>query len=83
VEKLLQQPLNIHKANDIRQTEMHIAEPLAPELSSSEVEIAHKKFKRYKLPGVHQTPAEFFQAGSKSLCSKIHNLFSLIRIRKK
>ena len=31
---------NIHGANDVRQTELHTAEPLVPELSAFEVELA-------------------------------------------
>jgi hypothetical protein len=41
------QLLNIHGVKDIRQTEIHTAEPLVPEPSSSEVEIAIEKLKRY------------------------------------
>jgi hypothetical protein len=37
------QLLNVHGVNDIRQTEIHTAEPLVPEPSSSEVEIAVEK----------------------------------------
>jgi hypothetical protein len=33
------QRLNINGVNDVRQTEIHTAEPLVPEPSSSEVEI--------------------------------------------
>jgi hypothetical protein len=32
--------------NDVRQTEIHTAEPLVPESSSSEVEVATGKLKR-------------------------------------
>jgi hypothetical protein len=34
------QLLNVHGVNDVRQTEIHTAEPLVLEPSSSEVEIA-------------------------------------------
>jgi hypothetical protein len=37
------QLLNIHGVNDVRQTEIHTAEPLVPEPSNSEVEIAIEK----------------------------------------
>jgi hypothetical protein len=36
------QLLNVHGVNDVRQTEIHTAEPLVPQLSSSEVEIPIK-----------------------------------------
>jgi hypothetical protein len=38
-------------AVDIRQTEMHTAEPLVPESSSVETEVATEKLKIYKSPG--------------------------------
>jgi hypothetical protein len=44
--------LNAHGVNDVRQTEIHTAEPLMTEPSSSEVEIAIEKLKRYKSPGI-------------------------------
>jgi hypothetical protein len=37
------QLLNVHWVNDVRQTEIHTAEPLVPEPSSSEVEIASSR----------------------------------------
>ena len=41
------QILNIHGVNDIRQTEVHTAEPLVPEPSASEVELAIGKLKSH------------------------------------
>jgi hypothetical protein len=55
------QLLNVHQVNDVRQTEIHKAEPLVPEPSSSEVEIAVEKLKRYKSPRIDQIPAEMIQ----------------------
>jgi hypothetical protein len=57
------QLLNDYGVNDVRQTEIHKAEPLLLEPSSSEVEIAIEKLKRYKSPGIDQIPAELIQAG--------------------
>jgi hypothetical protein len=45
--------LNIRVVKDVRQTEIHTAEPI-----SSEGEIAIEKLKRYKSPGIDQIPAE-------------------------
>jgi hypothetical protein len=42
------QLLNIHGVNDVRQTEVHMAEPLVPEPSAFEVEMAIEKLKRHK-----------------------------------
>jgi hypothetical protein len=53
-------------------TEIHTAEPLVPEPSSSEVEIDIEKLKRYKSPGIDQIPAELIQAGGNTLRSEIH-----------
>jgi hypothetical protein len=40
--------LNIQGINDVRQTEVHTAEPLVPEPSAYEVEMAIVKLKRHK-----------------------------------
>jgi hypothetical protein len=57
---------------------MHTAEPFVLEPSSSEVEVAIGKLKRYKYPGVDQIPAELIQAGGEALHSEIHKLIKLI-----
>jgi hypothetical protein len=57
------QILNIHNVNDVEQTKKHTAEPLVPEPSRFEVEIAIEKRKGYKSPGTDQIPAELMQAG--------------------
>jgi hypothetical protein len=49
-----------------------------PEPSSSEVEVAIGKLKRYKSPGVDQIPAELIQVGGESLRSELHKLIKLI-----
>jgi hypothetical protein len=46
------QLLNVHVVSDVRQTEIHTAEPLLPELSVFEVENAIDKLKSHKSPGV-------------------------------
>jgi hypothetical protein len=51
--------LNVHGVSDVRQTEIHTAEPLVPEPSAFEVEMAIEKLKkRHKSPGIYQIPAE-------------------------
>jgi hypothetical protein len=76
------QLLNVHGVKDVRQTEIHTAEPLVPEPSSSEVEITIEKFKRYKSPGIYQILAELIQAGGggggEALHSEIHKLINCI-----
>ena len=50
--------LNVHGVNDVMQTEIHTAEPLVPEPSAFETEMATEKLKRHKSPGIDQIPAE-------------------------
>jgi hypothetical protein len=69
--------LNVHGAGGVRQTEMHTAEPFMPESSSSEVEVAIAKLKRYQSPGFDQIPAELIQVGGEILRSEIHKLIKL------
>jgi hypothetical protein len=54
------------------------AEPLVLEPSSSEVEIAIEKLKRYKSPGTDQILAELIQAGGNKLHSEICKLINCI-----
>jgi hypothetical protein len=70
--------LNIHVINDIRQIETHTDEPLMPEPSSFEVQIAIEKLKRHKSPDTDKIPAEMIQEGGNTLCSEIHRLTNLI-----
>jgi hypothetical protein len=68
------QLLNVHNASDVRQIEVHTAEPLVPGPSHLEVKIAIEKLKKYKSPGSDQIPAEVIQAGGEILLSEIHKL---------
>jgi hypothetical protein len=72
------QLLNVHGAGDVRQTEMHTAEPFVPQPRASEIEVAVGRLKRYKSPGVGQIPAELIQARGETLHSAIHKLLKLI-----
>ena len=46
--------LNVHTVNDVRQTEIHTAEPLEPEPSAFEIELAIEKLIGQKSPGIDQ-----------------------------
>jgi hypothetical protein len=70
------QLLNVHSVSDVRQIELHTAEPLVPGPSHLEVEIAIAKLKKYKSPGSDQIPAELIQAGGEMLLSAIHKLIN-------
>jgi len=65
--------LNVHGVNDDRQTEIHKEQPLGPELSAFEVQMAIEKLKRHKSPGFDQIPAELIKA-VRTICSEIHKL---------
>jgi hypothetical protein len=54
--------------------DIHTAEPLVPEPSLVEVEIAIGKMKSYKFPSTEQIPAKLIKAGVETLCSEIHKL---------
>jgi hypothetical protein len=70
--------LNVHGVHDARQIDVHTAEPLIPEPSLVEVEIAIGKLKSYKSPGTDQIPAELIKAGGEILFSLLHRLICCI-----
>ena len=43
--------MNVHGAKEVRQAEIDTAEPLVPEPSDFEVELAIEKLKSHKSPG--------------------------------
>jgi hypothetical protein len=57
--------LNVVDVSDVRQMELHTAEPLVPGPSRLEVEIATGKLKKYKSLGGDQTQVELIQVGVK------------------
>jgi len=52
---------NIHGANDVSQTELHTAEPLVPEPTTFEVELAIEKLTSHKSLGTDQIPAKLIK----------------------
>jgi hypothetical protein len=72
------QILNVHNVTDVRQIEIHMAEPLVPGPSRLEAEIAIAKFKKYKSPGSDQIPAEVIQAGGEIFLSAMHKLINSV-----
>jgi hypothetical protein len=68
--------LNVHNVRDVRQTEVHTAEPLVPSLSRLEAEIAIAKLKKHISPGSDEIPTELTQAGGEILLSAIHKLIN-------
>jgi len=68
----------VHGVKDVGQAEIHTAEPLVPEPSASEVELAIEKLKSHKSPGIYQIPAELIEAGSRKIFLEIHKLITSI-----
>ena len=62
------------RVNDVRQTEICTAEPLAPELSASEVDMAIEKLKSHKSLGINQIPAELVKTDGRKIRSETHKL---------
>ena len=77
------QQFNLHGDKDVEQTEIHTAEPLVPDPSASEFELAIEKLKSHKSPGIDQIPAELIKVGGRTLCLEIHKLITSIWKRKK
>ena len=64
--------------NHVRRTEVHKAEPLVPQPSAFEVEMAVEKLKRRKSPGTDQILAEMIKAGGRKIRSEIHERINFI-----
>jgi len=74
VEELFSQLLNLHRVNYVRHIEIHTAEPLVPEPSAFEFELAFVKIKSHKSPEIDQIPTEMIKAGGGTLRCEIHNV---------
>ena len=58
----------------MREIQIQTAEPLIPEPTLLEVEIAIEKLKKYKSPVMDQISAELIQDGGNSLLTEIYEL---------
>ena len=74
----ISQLFNVNFVSDVRQTEIHTAEPLMPEPSAFEVEITIEKLKRHISPGIDQIPAELLKTVGRTIYSAIHKLTNSI-----
>jgi hypothetical protein len=70
------QLLNVHAVSNVNQREICLAEPLVPELSVFEVEVAIEKLQRS--PGIDQIPGKLIKAGQRTICSEISKLFNSV-----
>ena len=68
------QILNVHGVSDVKQEEIYIEEPLVPEPSGLECELAIEKLKGNKSPGIDQIPAELIKAGGSTIFCAIHKV---------
>jgi len=72
----------VHVVKDVGQAEMHTAEPLVPEPSASEVELAIDKIKSHKSPSIDQISAELIKAGGRTFAWRFINLLLLFGRRR-
>jgi len=68
------QLLNVNGVNDVRQTEIHTAEPQVPEPSAFEVRMSIEGLKIHKSPDIDQIPAELIKAGGRTIRCEIHKI---------
>ena len=68
--------MNVHGFND--EIEIHTADPLVPEPSAFQVEMAIEKLKRHRSQGTDQIPAELLKARSRKFRSEISKLINSI-----
>jgi len=69
---------NVLGVKDVGRAEVHTAEPLVPEPSAAEFELAIDKIKSHKSPGIVQIPAELSKAGGRTICLEMHELITSI-----
>ena len=78
----ISQILNVHGVTDVRQTEIHAAEPLESEPSTFEIELAIEKLKCHKSPGIDKIPPELIMAGVEKFAMRFMNLLFPFGIRR-
>jgi len=76
------QLFNVHGVKDVGQAEIHTAEPLVPDPSATEVELAIDKLKSHKSLGIDQIPAELIKAGVEQFAWGFMNLLLLFGRRR-
>jgi hypothetical protein len=57
-----------------RRKEIHTAEPLVPESSTFDVEMAIENLKRHETHGTDQIPAALINSGGRTSRSEIHKI---------
>ena len=69
---------NVHGFKDVEQVEIPTADPLVPEPSAFEVELAINKLKNHKSPGIDAIPAELIKAWGGTMGLEIHKLITSV-----
>jgi hypothetical protein len=72
------QILNVHGVSNVRQAEIHTAEPLVPEPSVLGIGLAIEKLKSHKSPGIYQILAALIKAEGRTICCAIYKLIIAI-----
>ena len=72
------QLFNVHAVSNVRQTEIHTAEALAPEPRAFEVEMAIDKLKRPKSLVIFQITPESIKAEGRTIRFEIHKFITSI-----
>jgi len=68
----------VHGFNNVKQTEIHTAEPLVPDPTAFKFLVAIEQLTTHKWPGIDQIPAELFTVGGRTICSEINKLINSI-----
>ena len=76
------QLFNVHGVKDVGQVEISTADPLVPEPSAFEFELASDKLKSHKSTGIDEIPAELIKAGGRTLAWRFINLLLLFGQRR-
>jgi len=76
--KYFSQLFNVYGFKNVGQVEVHTAEPLVPEPSAAQFEVAIDKPKSHKSPGINQITAELIKAGDRIICLEIHKFITSI-----
>jgi sorting nexin-29 len=66
--------IELHGVNDVRQTEIHTAEPLVTEPRASEFQLAIEKLKSHKSASIDQIPAELIKTQGRTIHCEVHKL---------
>jgi hypothetical protein len=69
--KLFSQLFNVHGVSEVKQREIQTAEPLVPEPSTFEVEMAIEEVQRHK-SGTDQSPEDLIKARDRTIRSEIN-----------